>query len=377
MALAKPKLAKPDLFKKSVTMSGQNSAKIEAEKSTLHPRNKHRHRYDFDALINTSPMLAQFVCVNTYGNCTIDFANPKAVIALNSALLQHFYNIQSWRLPANYLCPAIPGRADYVHNIADLLATTNGGLVPKISNINVLDIGVGANMVYPLLGQREYGWRFVGADCDAAALNNAQKIIDANLGLADDITVRLQTNNANIFKGIIKPNDFFDITMCNPPFHASLADAQAGTKRKWQQLAQAKLPDKNLKSSTLNFKELNFGGLNFGALNFGGQGAELYCAGGEKSFINTMINESVQFATQCCWFSTLVSAATNLPGFYKTLKKVEAVQVKTIDMAQGNKKSRLLAWTFLHEKQQQVWCQKRGETNFNNVTCTPVKRALG
>ena len=330
MALAKPNLAK----------NSQKPAKISAEKSTLHPRNKHRQRYDFDALINTNPALAQFVGINAFGDCTIDFVNPQAVIALNTALLQHFYNIQHWRIPANYLCPPIPGRADYVHHIADLLAAQNGGIIPQSPCIQVLDIGVGANMIYPLIGQREYGWRFVGADCDATALNNAQQMIEANAGLAGNITLRLQTNSANIFKGIIQPSDFFDITVCNPPFHASLADAQAGTQRKWQQLAQGKAPNKNPKINTLNF---------------GGQGAELYCVGGEKVFINNMMMESVQFATQCFWFTTLVSAATNLPGFYKTLKKVGALQVKTIDMAQGNKKSRLLAWTFFNEKQQEAW----------------------
>lgn len=333
-------LAEYELAKQVAAKNSQKPAKIEAEKSSLHPRNKHRQRYDFDALIKTSPTLAQFIGINAYGDASIDFANPKAVIALNSALLHHFYNIQNWRLPANYLCPAIPGRADYLHNIADLLATANGAMIPQTSSIHVLDIGVGANMVYPLIGQREYGWRFVGVDCDAIALNNAQQIINANMGLADNITLRLQTNSANIFKGIIKPSDFFDITLSNPPFHASLADAQAGTQRKWQQLAQGKSSNKNLKTSTLNF---------------GGQGAELYCAGGEKAFINSMITESAQFATQCFWFTTLVSAAANLPSFYKTLKKVEAFQVKTIDMAQGNKKSRILAWTFFNEKQQQAW----------------------
>ena len=334
MALAKPKLAEDSLVK-----SSQKPAKIEAEKSVLHPRNKHRQRYDFDALIKTSPALAQFVVINRYGDCSIDFANPKAVIALNTALLHHFYRVENWRIPANYLCPPIPGRADYIHNLADMLVAANSGMIPQSNSIHVLDIGVGANMVYPLIGQREYGWHFVGVDCDVIALNNAQQIIHANTGLADNITLRLQTNSANIFKGIIKPNDFFDITLCNPPFHASLADAQAGTQRKWQQLAQGKSFHQNLKTSMLNF---------------GGQGAELYCAGGEKAFINSMISESAQFSTQCFWFTTLVSAAANLPGFYKTLKKVDALQVKTIDTAQGNKKSRILAWTFFHEKQQQA-----------------------
>ena len=335
MVLAKPKLVE----------SSQKPAKIEAVKLSLHPRNKHRQRYDFDALIKTSPALAPFVAINSYGDCSIDFANPKAVLSLNTALLHHFYNIKNWQIPSNYLCPPIPSRADYVHNLADLLAVANRGIIPKTSNIHVLDIGVGANMIYPLIGYREYGWRFVGVDCDTIALNNAQQIIHANMGLADNITLRLQSNSANIFKGIIKPNDFFDITICNPPFHASLADAQAGTQRKWQQLAQGRSLHKNLKTSTLNSR----------TLNFGGQGAELYCAGGEKAFINSMINESALFSTQCFWFTTLVSATANLPSFYKTLKKVDALQVKTIDMAQGNKKSRILAWTFFDEMQQQAW----------------------
>ena len=140
--------------------------------------------------------------------------------------------------------------------LADLLAVVNEGMTPQTSSIHVLDIGVGANMVYPLIGQREYGWRFVGVDCDTIALNNAQQIVNANMGLADNITLRLQSNSANIFKGIIKPNDFFDMTICNPPFHASLADAQAGTQRKWQQFAKAGQPIKTSKPAHLTIKIL-------------------------------------------------------------------------------------------------------------------------
>ena len=80
VVLAKPKLAK----------ISQKPAKIEAVKFTLHPCNKHRQRYNFDALIKTSPPLAQFVGINSYGDCSIDSADPKAVLALNTALLHHF-----------------------------------------------------------------------------------------------------------------------------------------------------------------------------------------------------------------------------------------------------------------------------------------------
>jgi len=88
------------------------------EKSRLHPRNKHRERYDFKLLIESSPELAQFVKMNIYNDESIDFFNPDAVKALNKALLKYFYDIENWDIPEGYLCPPIPGRADYIHHIA-------------------------------------------------------------------------------------------------------------------------------------------------------------------------------------------------------------------------------------------------------------------
>jgi 23S rRNA (adenine1618-N6)-methyltransferase len=53
--------------------------------------------------------------------------------------------------PANYLCPPIPAVADYLHYLADLLADGSGG-VPRGIKVRALDVGVGANCIYPLLG---------------------------------------------------------------------------------------------------------------------------------------------------------------------------------------------------------------------------------
>ncbi|WP_213976832.1 RlmF-related methyltransferase, partial [Serratia marcescens] len=82
------------------------------QKSGLHPRNRHRSRYDFPALIASCPALAPFVKPNAWGDVSVDFADPAAVKMLNRALLQHFYGIEHWDIPADYLCPPIPGRAD-------------------------------------------------------------------------------------------------------------------------------------------------------------------------------------------------------------------------------------------------------------------------
>ncbi len=277
-------------------------------KNKLHPRNPHRDLYDFKKLIIGCPELAKFVAPNIYGNESIDFANPAAVKALNKAILKSFYDI-IWDIPDNFLCPPIPGRADYIHYVADLLPLEGGK--------NVLDIGVGANCIYPLIGHREYGWRFVGTEIDPAAISNADKIIKQN-GLTEVIEIRLQKFPQHIFKGVIKES--FDISLCNPPFHSSPREAEAGTRRKW----------KNLKVKT-------------SSLNFGGQSHELWCPGGEAAFITRMIEESPE--VDCKWFTTLVSKASTLPIIYKALDRVKPSEVRTIEMGQGQKTSRIVAWT--------------------------------
>lgn len=311
-----------------------------AEKTSLHPRNPHRGRYDFAQLIAASPELAPFVAPNAHGDESVNFADPAAVKALNRALLNLVYGIREWDIPPQYLCPPIPGRADYLHFLADLLATGNAGVIPRGDAVRVLDVGVGANCIYPLIGQREYGWRFVGSDVDAAAIANAQRIVDAN-SLGDAITLRLQASPAAIFRGVVRQDEVFDLTMCNPPFHASLAEAAAGTQRKWKNLGRAA------------------GKQNAPVLNFGGQVAELYCAGGEEAFVGRMIAESAELRGNCLWFTALLSKSASLPGIYRALKRAGALQHKTMEMAQGQKKSRLVAWTFLDGKQQQAWRMAR------------------
>ena len=110
----------------------------------LHPRNLHNQGYDFPALVTSYPALASHVKPNPYGNLSIDFSNPLAVKTLNAALLNRHYNIADWDIPDGALCPPIPGRADYIHYIADLVG-------PENPDIKLLDIGTGANGIYPLL----------------------------------------------------------------------------------------------------------------------------------------------------------------------------------------------------------------------------------
>ena len=328
------KTSKPPLSPKKIQHPRTEKKAQSSPKKGLHPRNVHCGRYDFEKLINSTPALKPFVKPNPYGTLSIDFNDAKAVKMLNLALLRLHYNIEFWDIPDGYLCPPIPGRVDYIHYLADLLKAPH---LKRDHQVRVLDIGTGANGIYPLVGINTYGWQFVASDIDQASLKNVAKLIDANTSLANNLQLRLQTDASKIFDGIIKESDRFDLTMCNPPFHSSLAEAHAGSKEKLKNLARNRAKKGHLTPSEKG------GAVN---LNFGGQKAELWCDGGEKTFLLKMIKESIVYANQCQWFTSLVSKKENLKPCYAALREAGAVTVKTIEMVQGNKVTRILAWAF-------------------------------
>jgi len=315
---------------KGRSRSTNKSVSKQTVKKGLHPRNLHRNGYDFTKLIEASPALEEYVRPNPYGNLSIDFSNAAAVKALNLALLRRHYGVEYWDIPEGFLCPPIPGRADYIHYLADLVNDS------KDQSVRVLDIGTGANGIYPIIGIQAYGWHFVASDVDPISIDNVVQICQRNKDLSDHLELRLQLNSKQIFKGIIQKGEHFDVTMCNPPFHCSLAEAQAGSQRKLKNLHR----NRAKKGHTIRT------GSKVNPLNFGGQKAELWCEGGEQDFILRMIRESQNFSKQCSWFTTLVSKKETLSSCYAALKQTEASTVKTIEMVQGHKITRILAWQF-------------------------------
>lgn len=305
----------------------------------MHQRNKHKGQYDFDQLIACCPELAPHVALNKHGNLSINFFDNNAVKLLNKALLQSYYGVKDWDIPTGYLCPPIPGRADYIHSVADLLASYNKGIIPTGNDIVCLDIGVGANCVYPLIGHKEYDWSFIGSDIDKEAIKSGRAILKKNPKLESHIDLRWQSKPQHIFDGIIRPTKPIDLIICNPPFHTSKEEAKAGSLRKLT----------NLKKEAVD--EV--------ALNFAGKSTELYCDGGEKKFISTMIKESQNFKKSCFWFSTLVSQSSHLRPLDFALKKAKASRIETIDIVHGNKKSRILAWTFLSKRERAIWAKSK------------------
>lgn len=316
-----------------------SSEKTQKEKVRLHTRNKNRERYNLSALIKATPALQNHIALNKYGVESVDFSNPIAVKLLNTAILNHYYGIKYWAFPDENLCPPIPGRADYIHHMADLLAENNFGTIPTGDRITCLDIGLGASCIYPIIGVTEYGWKFIGSDIDPKSIASSQHIVNSNASLKEMIECRLQKNSKDIFHGILGKEDKFEFTVCNPPFHSSAEEAQKGTRRKIMNLSgkKAKTP------------ELNFSGIN----------NELICDGGEYKFIQHMIKESEKFSKNCFWFSTLVSKQANLKRIHHLLENTETDQIKTIPMGTGNKSSRIVAWTFLSKEERKAWRETR------------------
>ncbi len=279
----------------------------------MHPKNPFAKDYDFDLLVQHYPNLKDFVFLNDYEKKTIKFGDKKAVKALNKALLKAYYDI-SWEIPENNLCPPIPGRLDYLLHIADLVTKTD---------IHLLDIGTGANLIYPILATCHFNWQCTASEVNPDSLKNAQGIIDKNKALYKT-ELRRQKFKSNIFSNLIQPDDAFDIVVCNPPFYKSSYEAQQKNQRKVNNL---QLQEK-------------------GKLNFGGQANELWYKGGEEAFVKKMAAESFQFKNQVHWFSSLVSKKESLKNIKRAINKTQPTEVKVIDMELGNKKSRFIAWTY-------------------------------
>jgi 23S rRNA (adenine1618-N6)-methyltransferase len=226
--------------------------------------------------------------------------------------------------------------------MADLLAASNQGEIPRGDAVRVLDIGVGANAIYPMLGRAIYGWQFVGTEIDAIAAKNAEKIFADNPSLTGGLEIRLQLRANDILQNVLYADEYFDFTLCNPPFHASAEEAAAGSQRKLKNIGKP-----------VSAKPL---------LNFEGHNHELWCEGGEVEFVRQMIRQSEPLADHCLWFSSLLSKQDNLPLIYTEIEKTDARCMRTLDMAQGQKISRAVAWSYFSLAEQAEWSQRRSSS---------------
>ena len=291
---------------------------ISKDSLRMHPDNPHKGKYDFKALLNVIPKLKSCIIKNKKGEDSIDFSDPEAVALLNTALLKAYHKIDFWDSDNKHLTPAVPGRCDHLLYLTDFLKSKK---INTKENVLILDIGTGANCIYPILGYSLFNWRFVASESNVKSYDSAANILSQNLDQLNNIELRKQENNNHIFKSIIKKGESYTATICNPPFYASKEESIKESQRKHKHL--------KTKNASRNFK---------------GMAHELWYTGGEFAFIMNMIDESYLFKNQVKWFSSLVAKDSNLRRLIRYINKQKGIRYEVIDFAHGNKKSRILAW---------------------------------
>lgn len=294
-------------------------------KNGFHAENLHREPYAFEALVASNPPLRKHLRQkeNNRG-VLVDFSDPEAVLCLNQSLLKHYYGIEGWTLPPNYLCPGVPGRVDYLHHLNDLikLPRTNSG-VPKM-----LDIGTGANGIYALLAAAHFKWKVIATDCNASSLENLNHILEQNLELRNQIELRHQEDPQQILHGVLNKQDKITVTACNPPFYPSTEVANQAHLEKHHTHLKRKI------------------GSHEHQRTMSGIDQELVYPGGEVAFVTKLIRESVDFKSNIHWFTSLLSKETSLGQLQPELDMAKPQQQRVIPMQHGNKVTRILCWSF-------------------------------
>jgi len=282
----------------------------------LHPDNPFEKEYNFNGLIQSHPKLSEFIIVGKSDRKSIDFGDSKAIIALNTALLKRTFDV-NWELKPGHLCPALPGRLDYLIHVKDLLDA------PSEKPITMLDIGTGASLIYPLLATAAFDWNCTASEVDIDSIEFAKKLLLLNPNLKTT-TFRNQRFKSKVFHHVVEENDFFDLVVCNPPFYKTQSEAEQRNIRK----------NKNLH----NNESISH--------NFGGHSNELWYKGGEEAFIKTMASESASYKSQVGWFTCLISNSEHVKTLKRYVRKANPRELRVVEREHGNKKSRFIAWTF-------------------------------
>ncbi|AFZ81678.1 protein of unknown function DUF890 domain-containing protein [Theileria equi strain WA] len=335
---------------------------------SMHPRSKHTMKHDFLSLSRILPVLKKHMTLNLkwkpkmpkYLMYHFDFTHPDAVYHLSKAILKCIYNLDFYlpcgcpngccdsefesELPMEtpqvdcsdfvferYLAPCVPNRVNYIHHAADLLKLENNsydGYLNSVIPLNkiltgghivVMDIGTGANCIYPLLGTAEYSWNFIGVDIDEESLALARKNVFLN-NLEKKITLRLQDNPISMFGGVICSYELICLTLSNPPFHSSIKEINQNPrtitlgKKNEIIFTQSQFSVHLLKAKYLDCLDNSENCMIRGTVKY--TFSEDCMEHGELAFIEIMLLESRLYAFNVLWFTSLVAKLS-------TLKKIK------------------------------------------------------
>lgn len=278
----------------------------------MHPRNIYKEKKpNFRELAVKYPEFRRHASQETSGKVTINFKEPDALRALSTALLKEDFGLDV-NIPADRLVPTIPLRLNYIHWIEDILKTTWN------DKIRGIDVGTGASCIYPLLGARMNGWKFLASEQDEKSTISARKNVEQN-GLQHLI----QVENVQIDSGLkelLPENDAaYDFCMCNPPFFGSQEEADGEFHRDGRSKPHA--------ASTAN-------------------ATESVTWGGEFCFVNRLIKDSLQLRETIRVYTSMVGKKLNLTALKDELHNHKVPKVCSTEFCQGKTMRWGLAWSF-------------------------------
>ena len=265
---------------------------------------------DFLILIKEFPELKKYIIKhndNKIEEFSFDWSNNDLSLLMTKSILKYYFNIQYYDIPKGFLIPPIPSRLNYLNLIHSLIKDI------KEENIIGIDIGTGANIIYPILGNSVYNWKFICTEINNESYNNARIILQKN-NLEEDINLIKQDNKNNIFLGILNRENKYSFSMCNPPYYD------------YEQ--EIKIEDKK-RDSEFNFDEV-------------------YYKEGELGFFQRYLEESICYKKNIFLYTILIGKKSNSEIIYDKINTYNGIiklcNIKKIQT--GNNVRYIIYWSF-------------------------------
>lgn len=271
---------------------------------------------DFLTLIKEFPELKKYILKQNEDNeeeFQFDWSNNELSLLMDKSILNYYFNIKYYDIPKGFLIPPIPSRINYINLINSIITKLINDI--DIKNIIGIDIGTGANIIYPILGYSIYKWKFICTEINREAFNNAKLILQKN-NLENNINIIKQNNKDNIFISILNRENKYIFSMCNPPYY--------------NYENEIKLEDKK-RDNEYNFDEI-------------------YYKNGEYGFFQRYFEESICYKNNVFLYTILIGKKINAENIYDKLSSYSDI-IKIYNMQKiltGNNVRYIIYWSFFN-----------------------------
>ena len=264
---------------------------------------------DFLILIKEFPELKKYIIKHDekIEEFSFDWSNNDLSLLMTKSILNYYFNIKYYDIPKGFLIPPVPSRLNYLNLINELIKDI------EKENIIGVDIGTGANIIYPILGNSIYCWKFICSEINNESYNNA-KIILQNNNLEKNITLIKQANKNNIFITILNQENKYTFSMCNPPYYDYEQEIKIEEKKR---------------DTEFNFDEV-------------------YYKKGELGFFERYFEESICYKKNIFLFTILIGKKSNSEIIYDKINSYNNI-IKLCDIKKimtGNNVRYIIYWSF-------------------------------